>query len=123
MNFDMKRSFNPTGFVADPDPNVTPPTVGQIINVGSPAVGQGLYFAAWVDGTKVTTVPGALFDFTGWWLDQGSGLWVKMEPETGALAFKSFKIGLADQMWIQVNATTPGASTYAEIWAGARDVI
>jgi len=125
MNFSLKRTIDITAFVADDDPNATPPPAGEIINVAAPAQGQGLYLAAWDDDGKALVIPAASFDFVGWWLDQGSGLWVRMSQETDAPAFQSFKIGLADQMWIQILAIddASGTSEYAELWAGARDVI
>ncbi len=138
MQMTKVRTIAVSGFVADPDPNVSQPAANQVFDMPNAQMGdqlgsekdiEGLRFALRfvTAATPPVDVATATADFTAWFYDDGAsaaygrGVWNRYTPEAGAGHAKLFAAPIKGKVFIQVTALggTLGSAANLEVWAEA----
>lgn len=119
--FRKHRTLVVSPFVADADPNVTPPAAADIFETGDKnstgdyTQGHVLYCAGTAAGVDV---PEVKVDFITWIQNENDGTWASITPEVGAVNRRLYGVDLYGDTFVQVTAvddTTATADTL-EIW-------
>lgn len=138
MRMKLVRTITVAGFVADANPNVTPPAAGTTFNMdaltpGDQLINEGIeglrMCIRFVDGSNVE-IPAATANFTVWEKDDGAsdtvangGLnrpaFVALKAETLAPSSGSYACTWKGEIFVQVTAISAGAATKAQFWAEA----
>lgn len=135
VRFRFVREITVAGFVAEANPNVTPPADVALFDMTGvcdgdavqafaiPIIGAGLYLR-FVDGAGVE-VPTGTADFAIWCRDEGAstgGLsrWAKLTSAAGVESSRVVSSSAMGKVHIQVTALSAAGATKAQVWGVER---
>lgn len=121
LSFRSAGTKNTTAFVADPDPNVTPPAAARIVELADRSENNAIAkdVRGYLSLVGVASVPA--FDFAPWVLDEGTGAWTQLPTKTGILdkGFFTVERVAPARMFFQFTALAGGTATGAEIFVAS----
>lgn len=127
MRMTKVREVLVAGFVADPNPNITPPGAGQTYKMNSTVGDAGAsteghrLCVRFIDNANVE-IPTASADFQVWEKDDaqtealGRPAWISMKAEAAAPSSQSYAGTFKGELFVQLTAlNTAGAATKVQV--------
>ena len=141
MEMTKVRTVTVAGFVADADPNLTPPAANTVFDMAAATMGDQLGAERDVEGLRLVVrfvtgatppvdVPGATADFTAWFYDDGAsrsyarGVWNRYKAEAAAPHGALYAAPIKGKVFVQLTALgSVGAAVSVEVWAEASSAV